>query len=236
MDDTIFDHALTCRDALARLRQDWPLLGRRPLGEVWREYSRLLEEFHPQVVRGQLAPDDARRHRFQRLARFCGGEISDEEAATQSRQYQSHYQALRRAVPGVGPLLRRLHRRVAIGVVSNNTTSEQRTKLAFLGFERWVDHLVVSGEVGIAKPDRRIFEIALDRASATPEEAVMVGDSWANDILGARGAGIGAVWFNRFASAPPEELGVPEIRSFRSPLRAEEVLFREAARSRVPSG
>ena len=236
MDDTIFDHALTCRDALARLRRDWPLLRQRPIVKVWTEYSRLLEEVHPEVVSGRLDPTVARRRRFRLLARICGGEISETEAAECSRQYRSHYQALRRAVPGVGPLLKRLHGRVEVGVVSNNETAEQREKLAFLGFERWIDHLVVSEEIGVAKPDPRIFEAALARASAAPEEAVMVGDSWANDVRGARGARIGAVWFNRFGVRPPEPLRVPEIRSFRAPVRAEATLFREAARPRDGPG
>lgn len=233
MDDTIFDHALTCRDALARVRQDWPWLQQRPIGEVWKEYSRLLEAVHPEVVRGRLDPNTARRQRFRLLARFCGEEISDPEAAELSRQYRATYQALRRPVPGVGPLLERLHGRVTVVIVSNNETAEQEEKLAFLGFERWVDHLVVSEEVGVAKPDPRIFEAALTLASALPDDAVMVGDSWANDVVGARGARIGAVWFNRFEAPPPQALGVPEIRSFRSPRRAEETLFREAARPRL---
>ena len=232
MDDTIFDHALTSRDALARMREVWPLLRRRPAARVWQEYSRLLEEVHPEVLLGRLDANVARTRRFRVLAGFCGAEISDAEAAERSREYRAFYQALRRAVPGVGSLLERLHGRVQVGVVTNHEAAEQQEKLAFLGFERWVDHLVVSGEVGVAKPDPRIFEIALARASADPEEAVMIGDSWANDVLGARGARIGAVWFNRFAAPAPGSLRIPEIRSFRAPARAEETLFRAAARPR----
>ena len=232
MDDTIFDHALTCRAALDRLGRAWPLLRQRSVDAVWKEYARLLEAVHPEIVSGRLDPSAARRERFRRLARFCGGGISDTEAAEWSRQYRTQNQALRRAVPGVGRLLERLHGRTHVGVVSNNETSEQREKLRFLGFDRLIDDLVVSQEVGVSKPDPRIFEIALERAATGPEEAVMIGDSWANDVQGARGARIGAVWFNRFAAAPPERLGVPEIRSFRSPARAEATLFLEAARSR----
>lgn len=232
MDDTIFDHALTCRDALARVRRDWPLFRRRPLAEVWSEYSRLLEEIHPEVVSGRLDAMVARRRRFRLLARSCGGEISEAEAAECSRQYREHYQAVRRAVPGIGPLLRRLHGRVQVGVVSNNETVEQREKLTFLGLAQWIDHLVVSQEIGVAKPDRRIFEAALSRSSAAPDEAVMIGDSWVNDVRGARSAGIGAVWFNRFGAHAPEPLEVPEVRSFRAPAHVEETLFREAARLR----
>lgn len=235
MDDTIFDHSLTCRDALARVRQDWPVLRHVPLDLVWKEYARLLEEVHPDILRGALSPDAARRQRFRLLARLGNGDLSDAEAGQLSHEYRTHYQSLRRAVPGVGRLLARLHRHARIAIVSNNETAEQEEKLAFLGFDRWVDALVVSQEAGVSKPDVRIFEIALDRVGSTPPRAVMVGDSWANDVRGARAAGIGAVWFNRFRAPPPEPLSVPELRSFSPAERAERTLFAEAARLRPPS-
>ena len=64
--------------------------------------------------------------------------------------------------------------------------------------------LVVSEEVGISKPDPRIFVVALERAGVEAPEAVMVGDSWANDVEGARAAGIRPVWFNRDGQTPPD--------------------------------
>ena len=66
----------------------------------------------------------------------------------------------------------------------------------------------------MAKPDRGIFEIALGRLGVTAEDAVMVGDSWANDVAGAVGAGIRAVWFNPARiPMPPRPRGVAEIHA-----------------------
>ena len=75
-----------------------------------------------------------------------------------------------------------------------------------------IDSITISEEVGYAKPDVRIFETALTRVECKPEETMMIGDSWENDILGARAAGIQGVWYNCYSTQPPDK-SVPEIRS-----------------------
>lgn len=224
LDDTIVDHALTCRDALARLRRDQARLRRRPVQALFTEYSRLLEEAHEEVLQGTLGPEEARVERFLRLARFCGVSIDPEEAAAWSKAYRAYYRSLRRLVPGARRLLERLHPRTMLGVVTNNTVAEQEEKVACFGLNDLLDFLVISEGVGLAKPDSRIFSLALERAGAQPREAVMVGDSWEVDVLGARSAGIAAVWFNRFGESAPSPLPVPQLRSFRGPRRAEAIL------------
>lgn len=224
LDDTIVDHALTCRDALARLRRDQPSLRRRSVAALWTEYSRLLEAAHPGIAKGVLAPDEARIERFQRLARFCGTSVARKEATAWSQGYRSYYQSFHRLVPGARQLLERLHRRTVLGVVTNNPVAEQEDKVARFGLTGVLDFLVISEQVGVSKPDPKIFSLALDRAAAEPEEAVMIGDSWESDVLGARSAGIPAIWFNRFQRSPPSPLAVPQLTSLRAPRRVEALL------------
>jgi putative hydrolase of the HAD superfamily len=85
----------------------------------------------------------------------------------------------------------------------------------------------VSEEAGVSKPDPRIFEMALERANARAGEAVMVGDSWANDVEGARAAGIRAVWFNRDGRLAPDP-AVPVLRSLAPSVETWRVIFGEA--------
>ncbi|MGD0588397.1 MAG: HAD family hydrolase [Thermoplasmata archaeon] len=224
MDDTIFDHSLTCRRALGRLRVTEARLRRQSLDAVWHEYSRLLEEVQPDVLAGRITIQQARVERFRQLTRFCGTEASPTDAAELSRGYRAHYQQLRRTVPGVRQLLERLRGRTVVGVVTNNEVEEQERKLDDLGLRPLVDFMVVSEGVGIAKPDPGIFEVALSKAKTSPEETVMIGDSWRSDVTGARNAGIRPVWFNRFHLSPPDPWSVPELDSYRSPARAEAVL------------
>lgn len=227
MDDTIFDHALTCRRALARLRTTERGLRSRSLDAVWGEYTRLLDEVQPDVLAGRITIHDARVGRFQQLAEFCGYEVSRGAAAELSRQYRAHYQALRRAVPGVRRVLERLRGRAVVGVVTNNETAEQERKLDYLRLRPLVDFMIVSEAVGVAKPDPAIFRIALAQANASPEETVMIGDSWHSDVAGARNVGIRPVWFNRFHLPRPDPWPVPELDSFRFPAHTEAVLSGE---------
>ena len=79
---------------------------------------------------------------------------------------------------------------------------------------KFVDALIVSAEVEAAKPDPAVFMAALQRIHCQPREAVMVGDSWEQDILGAVRAGIRAVWLNRFGLLCPDSTLAAEINSF----------------------
>ena len=232
MDDTIFDHSLTCRAALARLRLDVPALRGPSLDTMCREYNRLLGAMHTDVMLGRRSSEEVRAERLQRLAVWAGHSIDARQAAELSLVYREHYQSLRRPVRGAPEMIRRLHGRARIAVVTNNTVAEQTEKLAFLGLEPAVDFLVTSEEIGVAKPDPSIFRAALERARVRPEEAVMVGDSWASDVVGARRAGIRAVWFNRFREPRPDGPTVPEFASFRPPARVERMLA-DPAESRL---
>lgn len=104
---------------------------------------------------------------------------------------------------GAAALLDAARQRARIGIVSNNLLDEQQEKLRCCELDQYIDVLVVSEEAGVSKPHPRIFEIALERLDGRPDQAVMVGDSWSADIVGASKAGIRAVWFNRGNGAAP---------------------------------
>jgi putative hydrolase of the HAD superfamily len=161
-----------------------------------------LEELHREVMLGRLPLEAARVERFRRL--FGSLDATGCAPAEAAIVYRRAYQAARRPVSGAVALLQRLHGRVRIGIVSNNLLAEQVEKIRCCGFERFVDALVVSEDVGVAKPDPRIFLIALERLGCEPGEALMVGDSWSADVLGARAAGLRGIWFNPHGLACPE--------------------------------
>jgi HAD superfamily hydrolase (TIGR01549 family) len=226
LDDTLFDHALTCRAALRSLRAVHPFLGSRSLREVAREYGNLLGATHTEVALGRRTTGSARTERFLRLAEWLGHPISRRLAAELSEQYRRRYLEIRRPVSGAPEFVRRLVGRTTIAVVTNHTTPEQSEKLVFLGIDRAVDALVTSGDVGAQKPDPAIFRCALRRIGVAAEDTVMIGDVWATDVVGARRAGVRPIWFNRFHLAAPAASSVPEFSSFRRP-RALERLLRE---------
>jgi HAD superfamily hydrolase (TIGR01549 family) len=63
-----------------------------------------------------------------------------------------------------------------------------------LGILQYIDLVIASAEEGVAKPYRRIFEIALNRANCIPEQSVMIGDRIDNDIIPAKAIGMKTIW------------------------------------------
>jgi len=215
MDDTLFDHTRTARAAIGSVRRKLPSLHGYSLDELSIAYAEILEATHPDVLRGRWSHVEARAVRWRRLIRRFGGRPTPAAVEEIAELYRRVYLARQRPVPGAPELVRWLHRRMAVGIVTNNTVAEQERKLRFLGLGRVVDALVVSERVGAEKPDPRIFRAALRELSVGAEEAVMVGDSWRFDVEGARAAGIRAVWFNRFRRPAPAGPPAEEIRSLR---------------------
>jgi len=76
-----------------------------------------------------------------------------------------------------------------VGVISNSNGTV-RALLESLGLGRHLDFVIDSSEVGVEKPDARIFALALARAGVEPAEAVYVGDLYSVDVRGARAAGV----------------------------------------------
>lgn len=99
-----------------------------------------------------------------------------------------------------------------IGMISNGPSDGQRQKLEQAGLTDLVDSITVSGDIGVKKPDVRLFQLACERAGVKPEESVMVGDIFARDVLGAYRAGMQAVWYS-VEKYMPCEADIPVIHS-----------------------
>jgi putative hydrolase of the HAD superfamily len=106
--------------------------------------------------------------------------------------------------PDAEPTLRQLQGGCRLALVSNGAPDMQRLKLQESGLEGYFEAVVVSGDIGIGKPDARIFLHALALLEASPEGSVAVGDSIERDIRGAQRAGIRAIWLNRTGGKPVE--------------------------------
>jgi putative hydrolase of the HAD superfamily len=84
-----------------------------------------------------------------------------------------------------------------VGMITNGPADIQRPKIELLEIAAHFPVIIVSGEVGVWKPDPGIFAIALERAGHDAADAIYVGDSVHHDIPGAHAAGMRSVWINR---------------------------------------
>ena len=98
-------------------------------------------------------------------------------------------------VEGAKEILSQLSKKAMIGVLSNGFSSTQYKKIRNSGLDRYICRMVVSEEIGINKPDKRVFDYAI-RATGAAGKVLMAGDNAETDILGAMQAGWNAIWIN----------------------------------------
>ncbi len=114
---------------------------------------------------------------------------------------------LQRLMPDALETLARLHEEFRIGLLTNGASSIQREKIRDAALLPLFDAVVVSGEKGVGKPKPEVFFHLLDELGVSPENAVMVGNSLARDVAGARAAGLAAaVWLRVSGSEEPADV------------------------------
>ena len=107
--------------------------------------------------------------------------------------------------PEVRPALTALGEHYCVIAVTNGNAS-----LDQIGIGDLFDHVISASGVGVAKPDRQIFDVAVEAGGADAHETLHVGDHPEVDVVGARNAGLQSVWVNRHGSDWPDHLQDPD--------------------------
>ena len=169
------------------------------------EYLRHLREWTPrfrvEVWRRALAAEE-----------IDDDELCDELGALFVRRRRE----LQDPLPGAAEVLHRLRGAgIRIGLLTNGAASLQREKIETSGLGLFFDAAVVSGEIGTGKPEPEIFHHLLGRLGVSPGETLMVGNSLARDIVGAKRAGLATCWLALEGEEEPVGLAEPDytIRS-----------------------
>ncbi|MFH1737383.1 MAG: HAD family hydrolase [bacterium] len=125
-------------------------------------------------------------------------EILDKSLAeTLASVFQKERRLRHMRFPDVDGCLDALRGKFRMSIITNGASDLQREKIRGTRLESCFDPIIVAGDVGIAKPDIRIFNHVLQQVGVEPGKVVMVGDNLERDILGARQVGIRGIWLNR---------------------------------------
>jgi putative hydrolase of the HAD superfamily len=85
---------------------------------------------------------------------------------------------------------------VEVAIITNGSTQRQKAKIINTNLNSCFDNIIISEEVEFSKPDKRIFELALNKLNVQPEDTLFVGDDIEKDIGGCQNANIKGIWFN----------------------------------------
>jgi putative hydrolase of the HAD superfamily len=195
VDDTLFDRNLAQQKTIELIIEKLPEIFSKPetgsIIEAFTESDNIsVEEF-----RAGAPSDDLRDKRSRYFLRLLG--IDEDYAETITDLYVKNYPLLNTPVEGAVGLVNELSHSFKVGVVSNGLPDVQYNKLETLKLRNLFSCIVLSEEIGIRKPDPGIFHLAAKKLGVKPSECLYVGNSYDDDITGAKKAGMKACWFNR---------------------------------------
>ncbi|MFH8408216.1 HAD family hydrolase [Streptomyces sp. NPDC018019] len=209
VDDTLFDYTGSDRAGALRHIEAEGLLARFENAECalgrWRE---CMEAAFARFLAGELG---FLEHRRERARSFLGKPLSDDEADAWFGRYVAHYEAAWALFPDTVRALEELAPLTRQGVLSNSSGAVQERKLRTLGIRDHFEVVLCADEVGHAKPTAEAFRAACDALGLEPARVLYVGDHRDVDAVGARDAGLGAVWVDRAGEPGEAPAGVTRV-------------------------
>lgn len=158
----------------------------------FQDYQRINKALWKKYQQHEINPQQIQHQRFQYWAdrlNICPGVLNE--------HFMQSMAEIARPIEGVSSLLTELHGHSKLGIITNGFSALQEVRLQRTGFRHYFNIVVVSEEVGIAKPHPDIFTHALAAMGhPEPKDVLMVGDNLQSDIIGGNQAGFDTCWFN----------------------------------------
>jgi len=171
---------------------------------MWADFrgdSDCLQKLH------EWAPEYRRQSWYDSLRKF---NIDDEKLAVKLIDDLIYIRRrMHRMYDDVPAVLEDLKGKYKLGLLTNGAPRLQWEKINGSEVGSYFDVIVISGDIGVGKPDPKIFDITLHKLGAQANETIMVGNSLSSDIIGAKGVGIKAVWLNRYGHTRDDKV-VPD--------------------------
>ena len=177
--------------------QRWPAFP--DFAAAWHEAA---ERGWQRYVAGELTFAAQRTWRVQQVLAMQQDSEADSQPPTEQEvsdifaRYLAFYENSWSLYPDVLPCLEALSA-YPLGLITNGDGNQQRQKLQRTGIAEYFTSVVISGDIGVAKPQREIFERSAEELGLNPSELLFIGDNPQADVLGAIQAGWQCIWLNR---------------------------------------
>lgn len=210
-DHTLFDYDRAENRALQRVFESFAV----PFcSEHLTAYRRINETLWQALEAGQTTVEKIKSRRFEMLLAniHCDHSPKDFSAA-----YLDCLADCSELFEDAAHAVERLHAHYRLAILTNGLHVVQRRRLASSAISNFIEEMIVSEEIGAAKPARQFFEVAFTKLGNPPREnALMIGDNWNSDIVGATNYGVDACWYNPGARPRPGNAQIAhEVASLR---------------------
>lgn len=196
LDDTLYDFSGASRESFM---ETYELLRYGRFFDSFDHYLSIYEPYNLELWQiygeGKITKNELNRRRYSHPLETVG--IHDQELAdTFCRETLSRIPTKNKLIDGAIELLEYLRPKYKMYILSNGFTELQSQKMQTTGIGKYFDALILSEEIGVNKPNPRLFEYALQKSGARLEESIMIGDMFETDIAGAAGIGMDQIYFN----------------------------------------
>lgn len=196
LDHTLWDYETCSNETLKELYQEFKLSSRGvELDSFLKQFRRINEDLWDQFHLGKIGKEAIRTDRFPAILEALN--INDKNLALLIQaEYLNNCPHKPYLIDGAFEVLNILVERYSLHIITNGFDEIQATKMKSGGIHHFFNEVITSGQVGFHKPDKRIFEYALEKAGATAFDSIMIGDNPISDIEGAFNAGVDQIFFN----------------------------------------
>lgn len=194
VDDTLYDLSTPFKEACREVFPEDTTLDLEGAFLASRRYS---DAVYASSLSGKMTMEEMYIYRFENAFRDYGKKIDAQTALMFQAVYEQKQQKIQ-MTESMKNLLEHLQKKVKLGIITNGPAQHQWDKVNALRVKQWIpeEHIFISGDLGVAKPDAEIFDIALQKLQVQKGEICYVGDSFENDMAGAKNAGWKAIWYN----------------------------------------
>lgn len=209
LDNTLWDFDGNAEEALKTLfhRHQLNLHTEYLAHEFVALYQQVNAEYWRKYERGEIGKEVLRSARFYDTFLAMGIPESMHPEYVW-KEYLDICPVMTRMMPGAHQALKILKSKYRVALLTNGFEATQRKKMLYSDLEPFVDFMMSSEAVGVAKPARAFFDLAMEKAGCLAREAVYLGDTWHTDVLGGMGAGIQTYWYRRKQNIQIAEAGM----------------------------
>ncbi|HFU3941689.1 TPA: HAD family hydrolase [Streptococcus suis] len=201
VDDTLYDQIQPFERALERHIK----VAREQIEPLYLSFRRYADEVFEATATGKMSLKDSHIYRMKHALADFGYQVSDATALAIQIDYD-YFQGQIELSPVFPEIFSWCQAQgIAMGIITNGPYRHQLRKIRTMGLVNWfeLEHVLISGQVGITKPNSAIFQLMEERLGMSGEDICYLGDSFENDVVGAKAANWKAIWFNHRKRVEP---------------------------------
>ncbi|MCX7744340.1 MAG: YjjG family noncanonical pyrimidine nucleotidase [Flavobacteriales bacterium] len=205
LDKTLWDFETNSRNALEELyyHHQLPQYGVNDFNLFFKLYTQINDQCWDLYRKNIINKEYLRHQRFFLTLKKFGIE-NRQLAKAIGKDYVALSPTKTALVSGAKELLEHLKGRYHLHIITNGFEEIQYLKLKNTGIDHYFKEVITSERAGRRKPDPAIFQFAMKKTGAIPENSLMIGDDLEIDIQGARSNGWQTIWYNPHQKADPE--------------------------------